>query len=221
MGERLLNQALSAFKSNINTVPDPQWGKLVRDSNAKSRDDILSDIGLGKRHGSVVARQLLALRDDPASAERTDLGPIVIRGSEGMAVQFSKCCHPIPGDRIVGLISKGQGMAIHTHDCPVLAKTHIEPERVLDVEWDNESKKMHDVTIRIVVANERGVLAQVAARIAECESNIQNVAVDPQDGGQYASMQFTLQVTHRQHLARIMIELRRIPQVVRITRMRI
>ncbi len=221
LGERLLNQALSAFKSNIHAVPEPQWATLVRDSNAKSRDDILSDIGLGKRHGSVVARQLLALRDDPAAPARGDLGPIVIRGSEGMAVQFSKCCHPIPGDRIVGLISKGQGMAIHTHDCPVLAKTHIEPERVLDVEWDNESKKLHDVTIRIVVANERGVLAQVAARIADAESNIQNVAVDPQDGGRYASMQFTLQVTHRQHLARIMIELRRIPEVVRITRMRI
>jgi GTP diphosphokinase / guanosine-3',5'-bis(diphosphate) 3'-diphosphatase len=220
LGERLLNQALSAFKSNINAVPEPQWAKLVRDNNTKSRDDILSDIGLGKRHGSVVARQLLALRDDHAAGEHAGMGPIVIRGSEGMAVQFSKCCHPIPGDRIVGLISKGQGMAIHTHDCPVLAKAHYEPDRALDVEWDNESKKMHDVNIRIVVANERGVLAQVAARIADAESNIQNVAVDPQDGGKYASMQFTLQVTNRQHLARIMIELRRIPEVVRITRMR-
>ena len=225
LGERLLNQALSAFKSSINTVPDIQWAKLVRDSNTKSRDDILSDIGLGKRHGSVVARQLLALREPVTSAhgepsERTDMGPIVIRGSEGMAVQFSKCCHPIPGDRIVGLISKGQGMAIHTHDCPVLAKSHMEPERVLDVEWSNETNKLHDVNIRIVVANERGVLAQVAARIADAESNIQNVAVDPQDGGKYAGMQFTLQVTNRQHLARIMIELRRIPEVVRITRIR-
>ncbi|HTD91072.1 MAG TPA: bifunctional (p)ppGpp synthetase/guanosine-3',5'-bis(diphosphate) 3'-pyrophosphohydrolase [Burkholderiales bacterium] len=219
LGERLLNQALSALTSNINAVPELQWAKLVRDSNGKSRDDILSDIGLGKRHGVVVARQLLALRD-PVAGEPTSMGPVVIRGSEGMAVQFSKCCHPIPGDRIVGLISKGQGMAIHTHDCPVLAKSHHEPERVLDVEWANESDKMHDVNIRIVVANERGVLAQVAAHIADAESNIQNVVVEPQDGGKYATMQFTLQVTNRQHLARIMIELRRIPEVARITRMR-
>ncbi|HTE13678.1 MAG TPA: bifunctional (p)ppGpp synthetase/guanosine-3',5'-bis(diphosphate) 3'-pyrophosphohydrolase [Burkholderiales bacterium] len=222
LGERLLNQALSAFKSNISAVPDQQWKKLVRDSNAKSRKDILSDIGLGKRHGVVVARQLLALREPVAGdpGEHLGMGPIVIRGSEGMAVQFSKCCHPIPGDRIVGLISKGQGMAIHTHDCPVLAKSHLEPERVLDVEWDNESQKMHDVNVRVIVANERGVLAQVAARIADAESNIQNVAVEPQDGGKYASMQFTLQVTNRQHLARIMIELRRIPEVARISRVR-
>ena len=221
LGERLLNQALAAFKSNIIEVPEPQWAKLVRDSNGKSRNDILSDIGLGKRHGVIVARQLLALRDPLAGAagEPASMGPIVIRGSEGMAVQFSKCCHPIPGDRIVGLISKGQGMAIHTHECPVLAKSRHEPERVLDVEWDNESNKLHDVNIRIVVANERGVLAQVAACIADAESNIQNVVIEPQDGGKYASMQFTLQVTNRQHLARIMIELRRIPEVARITRM--
>ena len=222
LGERLLNQALSAFKSSISAVPEAQWAKLVFDSNGKSREQILSDIGLGKRHGVVVARQLLALRDLNVgeAVDQSGMGPIVIRGSEGMALQFSKCCHPIPGDRIVGLISKGQGMAIHTHDCPVLAKSHLEPERVLDVQWDNESHKMHDVNIRVIVANERGVLAQVAARIADAESNIQNVAVEPQDGGKYASMQFTLQVTHRQHLARIMIELRRIPEVVRITRIR-
>ena len=222
LGERLLQQALSALKSGIGEVADARWAKLVRDSNGKSRNDILSDIGLGKRHGVIVARQLLALRDPTPGepAAHAAMGPIIIRGSEGMAVQFSKCCHPIPGDRIVGLISKGQGMAIHTHDCPVLAKSHHEPERVLDVEWDNESNKLHDVNVRVVVANERGVLAKVAASIADEESNIQSVAVDPQDGGKYASMNFTLQVTNRQHLARIMIELRRIPEVARITRLR-
>ncbi len=220
LGERLLNQALAALKSSISAVPEQQWTTLVRDSNARSRQEILSDIGLGKRHGAVVARQLLAVGDPAAAGELTSMGPVMIRGSEGMAVQFSKCCHPIPGDRIVGLISKGQGMDIHTHDCPLLAKSHPEPDRVLDVEWDNEMKKLHDVNVRIIVANERGVLAQVAARIAESESNIQNVTVEPQDGGKYAIMQFTLQVTNRQHLARIMIELRRIPEVVRITRMR-
>ncbi len=219
LGERLLNQALSAFKSSLNVITEQQWLKLSRDNNALSRADILSDIGLGKRHGVVVARQLLSIRESVAG-ENPAMGPVVIHDAEGMALQFSKCCHPIPGDRIVGLISKGQGMAIHTHDCLVLAKSHAEPERVLDVEWDNESSKLHDVNVRIVVANQRGVLAQVAASIADAESNIQNVAVEPQDGGKYASMQFTLQVVNRMHLARIMRELRRVPEVTRITRMR-
>ena len=221
LGERLLNQALTALKSSLAAVPEAQWTKLTRENSGKSRNDILSDIGLGKRHGVVVARQLLALRElSPGEAtELTKMGTVVIRGSEGMAVQFSKCCYPIPGDRIVGLISKDQGMAVHTHDCPVLAKSHHEPERLLDVEWDNESRKLHDVNVRIVVANERGVLAKVAASIADEESNIQHVAVEPQDGGKYAAMNFTLQVTDRNHLARIMSELRRIPEVERITRL--
>jgi GTP pyrophosphokinase len=222
LGERLLNQALGTFKSNLQAVPDAQWSKLLKEAHNKSRADVLSDIGLGKRHAVVVARQLLAIRDS-LPGDHTGaggMGTVVIRGSEGMAVQFSKCCHPIPGDRIVGLIAKGQGMAIHTHDCPVLAKAHHDPERLLDVEWDNESRKLHDVNIRVVVANQRGVLAQVAAGIAEAESNIQNVAVEPQDGGKYATMQFTLQVINRMHLARIMRELRRIPEVARITRVR-
>ena len=219
LGERLLHQALSAFKTPHAALTEAQWQKLVHDTNAKSREEILSDIGLGKRHGVVVARQLLAMGEN-IPGENLGMGPVVIRGSEGMAVLFAKCCHPIPGDRIVGLITKGQGMTIHTHDCPMLAKSHPEPDRLLDVEWDNESRKLHDVTVRIVVANQRGVLAQVAARIADAESNIQNVAVEPQDGGEYASMQFTLQVINRLHLARIMRDLRSIPEVARITRIR-
>ena len=220
LGERLLNQALSTFKASLATMPEANWQRLLREINTKSRADVISDVGLGKRHAVVVARQLLALKEPHAGEHAGGLGTVVIRGSEGMTVQFSKCCHPIPGDRIVGLISKGQGMVIHTHDCTVFAKNHHEPERVLDVEWDNEVSKLHDVNIRVVVANERGVLAQVAASIAETESNIQNVAVEPQDGGKYATMQFTLQVMNRVHLARIMRELRRVPEVARITRIR-
>jgi len=222
LGERLLNQALVTFKSSLAEITEAQWVKPLRDANAKARADLLSDIGLGKRNAVVIARQLLAIRD-PAPGEpghASNMGTVIIHGSEGMTVQFSKCCHPIPGDRIVGLMSKGQGMAIHTHDCALLAKMHYDPDRLLDVEWDSESRKLHDVNIRVVVANQRGVLAQVAANIADAESNIQNVAVEPQDGGKYATMQFTLQVLNRQHLARIMRELRRIPEVARITRVR-
>jgi GTP pyrophosphokinase len=219
LGERLLNQALANFKLSLADVTETQWDKLVRDSNAKSRQDILADVGLGKRLSVVVVRQLLSLGDAP-SGDNSSLGSVVIRGSEGMAIQFAKCCKPIPGDPIIGMISKGQGMVIHTHDCPVIAKSRPDPERLLDVEWDPESKKLFEVSIRLVVANKRGVLAQVAAEIAEARSNIQNVAIDPEDGGAYTGMHFTLQVSNRMHLAQIMRGLRRIPEVIRITRVK-
>ena len=175
-----------------------------------------------KLGAAIVARKLLPSTPSAKAphGETRPPGSIVIRGSEGMAVQFAQCCHPIPGDPIIGLLNKGQGMLIHTHDCPAIAKTRSDPDKVFDVEWAPETKKLFNVNIRIVVKNERGVLAKVAASIADEESNIQNVTVDPQDGGRYATMNFTLQVADRNHLARIMIELRRIPEVARITRLR-
>jgi guanosine-3',5'-bis(diphosphate) 3'-pyrophosphohydrolase len=217
LGERLLNQALSALGSGVGTLSDAQWNKLIKDSGAKSRQDILGDIGLGKRLGVVVARRLLAV-GDPHTDEHKSSAPIIIRGSEGMAVQFAHCCHPIPGDPIIGLINKGQGMLIHTHDCPVIAKTRSDPDKVFDVEWAPETKKLFDVNIRIVVINQRGVLAKVAAEIAASDSNIDNVAVAPDSGDQYATMHFTLQVSNRLHLAKILRKLRSIPEVVRIAR---
>ncbi len=220
LGERLLNQALDALESNVSDVKESQWNKLLKDTGAKCREDLLADIGLGKRLAVVVARQLLS-RGESSPAERRAVGrPVVIRGSEGMAVQFAQCCRPIPGDPIIGLINKGHGMVIHTYDCPSIARTRADPDKVFDVEWAPETKKLFNVGIKLVAMNQRGVLAKVAAEIAEAESNIDNVVVDPEEGDQYATMNFTLQVSNRLHLAQIMRALRRIPQVIRITRTR-
>ena len=219
LGERLLGQALGNFRMPLAEIKEPEWDKLVRESNAKSRQDILSDIGLGKRLSAVVARRILALRGSPPP-ESVVPGSVVIRGSEGIAVQLAKCCKPIPGDPILGIISKGSGMVIHTHDCPTISRTRPDPERQLDVAWDPETKKLFEVSIKLVVANQRGVLAKVAAEIAEAGSNIQHVSVNPDDGGTYTDMHFTLQVSSRLHLARIMRGLRRIPEVARINRVK-
>jgi len=219
LGERLLNQALAAVQPGVAEITEAQWNKLLKETGAKSRTDILADIGLGKRLSAVVARRLLS-RGESAAEERKSAGPVLIRGSEGMAVQFAQCCMPIPGDPIIGLINKGQGMVIHTHDCPAIAKTRADPDKVFDVDWAPETKKLFNVSIKLVAMNQRGVLAKVAAEIAEANSNIDNVAVDPQEGDQYATLQFTLQVANRLHLAQIMRALRRLPEVIRITRVK-
>ena len=219
LGERLLNQALAPLGSALAEVKDTQWSKFLRDAGGRMREEVLADIGLGKRLAAVVARRLLSL-GEPHPAEAQATGSVVIRGSEGMAVQFAHCCQPIPGDPIIGIISKGQGMAIHTHDCPAVARARHDPERILDVAWDPETRKPFEVSIRLMVANQRGVLAKVAAEIAEAESNIQNVSVDPEDGSAYTNMFFTLQVQNRLHLARILRGLRNIPEVVRLARVK-
>jgi len=217
LGETLLNQALRALNAELAEISDEQWEKLLRDITAKSRPELLADIGLGKRLAAVVARRLLAASEQ-ALAEG-NAGPIVIRGSEGMAVQFAKCCRPIPGDTIIGSIKKGEGIVVHTHDCPTAAKSRTEPDKWLDVEWAPEPARLFDVGIHVTVVNQLGVLAKVAGAIAADGANIDNVSMD-EDRSAHTNMHFTLQVADRQHLARIKRGLRRIPEVIRIARVR-
>jgi len=221
LGERLLNQALRALGTNPTKITEAQWEKLLRENTGKTRLEILADIGLGKRLNIVVARQLLAVTETTEERKHAPMGPITIRGTEGMAVQYARCCRPIPGDPIIGFINKGQGLVIHTHDCPVIAKNRADTDKWLDVEWDQEApKKPFDVNIKLVVANQRGVLAKVAAGIADAGSNIDNVSMEEEDGSAYTTMNFTLQVENRIHLANVMRSLRKIEEVVRITRVK-
>ncbi len=217
LGERLLNQALASLGVNPQDIDETHWDKLIKDTTAKSRVEILADIGLGRRLNMVVARQLARVGEGGAH-ELPSGGVITIQGTEGLAVQFAKCCRPIPGDPIIGIIKKGQGLVVHTHDCPTLRKGRGSTDEWLDVVWDKHINKPFDVSIKLIVANQRGVLAKVAAAIADAESNIENVHFTNE--GDYTSLHFTLQVGNRQHLARVMRDLRGIPEVVRITRVK-
>jgi GTP pyrophosphokinase len=220
LGKNLLNQALVALKSGTDQVTDIQWERLLKENSAKSRQEVLADIGLGKQLAIVVARQLLSIAEPKGARSEKLPGSLIIRGSEGMALQFAKCCHPIPGDPIIGFLKKGHGLVIHTHDCPVARKTRGDPEKWLDVEWAPDTKKLFTVNIKMVASNQRGVLAKIAAAIAETESNIDNVSQEPGDSSAYVGIHFTLQVTNRLHLAQIMRSLRRVPEVLRIWRLK-
>jgi GTP pyrophosphokinase len=220
LGERLLAQALSALGGTVKNVRDGDWERVLKETGVKSRQEVLADIGLGKVLAIVVARKLLPSSHPDTSRAPVAPGPVVIRGSEGMALQFAKCCHPIPGDPIIGFIKKGRGMIIHTHDCPVIGKMKREPEKWLDVEWAPETRKAFSVNIKLLVSNQQGVLAKVAAEISQNDSNIENVSVEPGDSPAYSNIHFTLQVYNRLHLAQTMRGLRRLPEVIRITRLK-
>ncbi|MFZ2301383.1 MAG: bifunctional (p)ppGpp synthetase/guanosine-3',5'-bis(diphosphate) 3'-pyrophosphohydrolase [Gallionella sp.] len=214
-GERLLNQALQALGIKPQDMDEAHWDRLLKDTGSKSRQDILADIGLGRRLNMVVARQLARV-GETVPKETAANAVITIQGTEGMAVQFAKCCRPIPGDPIIGVIKSGQGLVVHTHDCPVLRKGRGGGEQWLDVVWDKNITRPFEVGVKLVVANQRGVLAKVAAAIAEAESNIENVNFTNE--GEYTALHFTLQVNNRLHLANIIRNLRKIPEVMRIIR---
>ncbi len=226
LGERMLNMALRALHVDPSAIGDKLWHKIMRDYGVKDKSEILTDIGLGKRVGLMVAHQLTAGNTELHAFENTTpktvkkLDSITISGSEGMAVQFAQCCRPIPGDPILGFINKDKGLIIHTHDCPTTLKFKLDPDKWLDVEWDSDNKKLFKVNVRMLVVNQRGMLAKLAAGISDMDSNIDNVSVEEPDGSQYANVNFTVQVRNRVHLAHLMRNLRKIPDVVRINRVK-
>jgi GTP pyrophosphokinase len=220
LGERLLSQALSSLGIKLLDIPDICWERVLNESSARSRQELFADIGLGRRLNMVIARQLAKIGGGENSRIEpgTGSGIITLLGTEGMAVQYAKCCRPIPGDPIIGVIKSGQGLIVHTHDCPTLRKGRGSSEEWMDVVWDRSINKLFEVSIKLIVANQRGVLAKVAASIADAESNIENVHFTSE--GEYTALYFTLQVNSRQHLASVMRGLRRIPEVIRITRVK-
>jgi GTP pyrophosphokinase/guanosine-3',5'-bis(diphosphate) 3'-pyrophosphohydrolase len=219
LGERLLRQELLTLGVVPISIPTEAWDQLVKAGGQKSIEELYTDIGLGKRLPSVVARRLLAREE--MSADSPSNMTLAIHGTEGMAIQLARCCQPIPGDPIIGSIKKGSGLVIHTHDCQTIRKSRSsEPQKWIDVEWEPEDGKLFDIRIKVEVKNTRGVLAQVAAAIAEAGSNIEHVAMDADPERLFTLLRFTIQVAHRKHLADVMRGMRHIPEVSRIVRER-
>lgn len=224
LGENLLLQALRGVGVATTEVPVAIWDRIWRDSGGRSMRNVLADIGLGKRLPAIVARRLaeslgVDVAKDEAATETRAPSPILIKGGDGLAIQLCKCCRPIPGDPIVGLVRKGQGLMVHTQDCRLVTKLRGErnSSSSVAVDWEADIDNLFETHIRVVADNGRGVLARLATEIAETQSDVLNVSMDDDRGGT-TSVYFTLQVKDRSHLARIMRALRRIPEVIRIGR---
>ena len=222
LGELLLIQAVGSLNFDPNDIGKTHWNRLFRGDSAKTKEQVLSEIGLGKRLAIVAARKLFAVAD-LVSPEHRQRDSITIRGTEDMAVQFAPCCRPIPGDPIIGQIKGGQGLMIHTHDCPAIHPYKFDPEKWIDVQWDPSIDRLFKVDIRVTVADGRGVLAKLAAEIAATDSNISYVNMEDhmaESENRYTTVGFTLEVRHRMHLASLMRQLRHMPEVVRMSRVK-
>ena len=222
LGEHLLEQALKPLGKQMAEIDEASWDRVVRETVGVTRRELFADIGMGKQLPAVIARRLLrhaeSTRDDDKALR--DAGSVLIRGTEGMAVQLASCCRPIPGDSIVGSIKKGQGLVVHQADCrQSLRSRSSHPEQWIDVVWDPAPSRLFQAAIRVTVTNQRGVLAKVASRIADADSNIDSISMDD-DRRLYTSMLLVLEVSNRQHLARVMRAIRRVPDVNRIARLR-
>jgi guanosine-3',5'-bis(diphosphate) 3'-pyrophosphohydrolase len=223
LGEHLLAQALAHFGHRLEELGAAAWQRFLRTFSGKSQKEVLAEIGLGKRLPAIVARRLI--EGQAGAAGTQNQAPIRISGPQGMAMQLGRCCRPIPGDPIIGVIRAGQGLIVHTHDCPTLRKFGRSGRGAggvrawVDVEWDPAAQGPFETQIKVVAQNTPGVLAKIAATIAEHDTNITNVRMDA-DGGATTALYFMLQVSDRAHLARILRSLRRLPIVTRISRIK-
>jgi GTP diphosphokinase / guanosine-3',5'-bis(diphosphate) 3'-diphosphatase len=224
LGERLLNQALATLKVEPESVTWDRWEALAKEYGSKTQLEILADIGLGKRLSFVVAQALTrpaGKSDDTHAAGSAAAKPaaLTLRGVEGVAIQYAKCCRPVAGDRIVGQFRKGQGLIVHLGDCVTLRKQRIDGSELVDVEWAPDVQGVFDCGVRVLVADRRGVLAELATAVGNADANIDTVSMERPDGGDVA-MFFGVQVRDRRHLAHVMRVLHRIPDVHRVHRAR-
>jgi RelA/SpoT family (p)ppGpp synthetase len=221
LGRRMLNRALNAFDADAESISRQRLAELLKEYNLHSFEDLLVDVGMGRRPAVLVARALVPVGGGDIAEGRTEpaMRPLVIKGTEGLVMHFAKCCRPIPGDPVVGIVTRGRGMVIHTETCRNLREHKVPPENILDVQWEPGVDEEFPVEVSTVVADRRGVLATVAAAIGDCDSNIENVGIEERDGLTNTLM-FTITVHNRAHLAEVMRRVRSIASVMRITRTR-
>jgi GTP diphosphokinase / guanosine-3',5'-bis(diphosphate) 3'-diphosphatase len=222
LGRRLLNKALAGFGDQLDSIPQENIDAILQQTKLKSMDQLLEEIGLGNRMSYMVAQRLATksnISADDAQRESDKQGSLDIRGSEGMVMNYAKCCHPIPGDPIVGHISSGRGMVIHTDDCNNIADVRDNPEKCVSVRWDPDVQGEFSVELRVELENERGIIATLATTITGTEANIEKISTIERDA-RFSIVNLSLNVHNRIHLARVMKRVRLIKAVAKVTRVK-
>jgi len=238
LGEKLLAQALRA--EGIDQMPalegehSPLWDKLLHFTGSKTQADLLTDIGLGKRVASIVAKRLATLLSDTGlkpdalllsrerftAHENVSQGSVTVDGSENASVQYAACCRPVPGDSIVGYLGRGEGLVVHTDQCGVAQRLkYKDSERFIAVEWSDEPTRTFEVAAVVTVSNGKGVLARVASAITGAEADITHVLMADEVTGQEAlDLRFVFSVRDKAHLDAVLSNLRRVPAVLQAQR---
>jgi len=240
LGEKLLIQALRS--EGIDRLPearDPHfpgiWDKLLRFTGNKTRSELMTDIGLGKRIASMVAKRLTVLmteggekrdallltRERYTSHEKLSQGAVLLDGSENASVKYAPCCRPIPGDAIVGYLGRGEGLVVHTADCATAKRLqHKDSERFIAVDWADEPVRPFETGLVVTVTNGKGVLARVAADLAASEVDITHVDMGDEGPASTAELRFLVSVQDTPHLDAALRHLQRTPTVLRAARIK-
>lgn len=239
LGEKMLAQAMRAEGLQLPGDGDEHaalWQQVTRWSGNRSRAELLTDIGLGRKIASIVAKRVARVmaedgqRPDAltltmgryASDDNAPLqGMVLIDGSEGASVQLAACCRPIPGDAIVGYLGRGEGLTVHTAECSVGKKLfERDSERWMSVEWAEQPSRPFETAVTVLLRNGKGVLAEVASAVASAEADITHIDMGDERAAQTSELKLLLSVRDRLHLAEVMRTLKRTAAVLRVARVK-
>lgn len=223
LGKQLLKKSLSILGLSLRGMPGKVLDEVLQEANLRAMDDLYADIGLGNRVAALEAQRIASRLDDSAPydlavSEPPD-APLLIKGTEGMSIEFATCCHPVPGDPIMGVVSVGHGLAVHMDQCATVAKLRGRADSCVPLRWAEEVDQEFPVIIVIEVLNKRGILAVMALAVSDADANIDDISVADEDGQHYL-VTFKLLVRDRAHLAKVLRRLRKVKAVTRIVRRR-
>lgn len=215
LGKRLLDRTLKDLGSSLRKIGKVRMKAALEELGLSDNNELFEQVGLGQRLAPLTARFLAGLNQDGES--EPDTASLVIAGTEGMVVSYGKCCTPIPGDDVMGYLSAGRGVVIHRNCCGNLSNFRKQPEKWISVTWEKEIEREFSCQIHTDTLNKPGVLAEVAATIADCSSNIEQVEVLGRHED-CSVLSFLIQVKDRDHLAKIMNNVRNMSNVIRVSR---
>lgn len=216
LGRRLLDRSLKDLGSSIRKIGKVRMRETLDELGLEDPAQLYAQLGLGERLAPITARMLLGVSEDSDEAKQNQAS-LVIAGTEGMVVSYARCCYPIPGDPVMGYLSTGRGIVIHRNRCGNLMNFRKQPEKWIAVTWEKNIEREFSSQIHTDTVNKPGVLAEVAATIADTGSNIEQVEVLGRHED-CSVLTFLLQVRDRQHLADIMRNVRKMPNVIRVAR---
>ncbi|MCK5881866.1 MAG: bifunctional (p)ppGpp synthetase/guanosine-3',5'-bis(diphosphate) 3'-pyrophosphohydrolase, partial [Sinobacterium sp.] len=216
LGKRLLNKAFSSLNSSLDKVPEEHIKAILSESQHSTFDDILSEIGLGNRAASLTAQQLIPQEGNTLKIEEKT-NPLVISGTEGMVIAFAKCCHPLPGDNIRGIMTAGRGVTVHTNNCSQVKGKH--KGTPIELRWDSNVTGEYSAPICIELERQRGVVATLATKINSLDGSIESLKITDIDAHS-SRIDATILVRDRVHLARIFKHIRNIKPVTSIRRIK-
>ncbi len=215
LGERLLKNSLKAFNLEIKDIPKKTLNMVLQEYKCHNLDELFCEIGLGNRIAKLVSIRVAPSETLPKTKKSSEVS---IKGTEGLVLSFAKCCYPIPGDNILGHISQEKGIVVHKHDCKSIRKDKKATDDKIDLSWDGHVEDQFNACIKVEVENQRGVLASISSEISQYESDIVSVRYDDSKQTGHNIMIFVITVTGTKALDKLIKNLRKKENVLRVER---